>query len=120
MSLRPAVLLGGALLLAASGPAPAHSLLLAAMPAVGAVLSAPPARVALSFNNRIEKALSRLTLVDSRGGRRALRPATDGAPDQLAAGLPALAPDTYRLEWQVLSTDGHVVSGSYSFRVVLP
>lgn len=105
-------------LLVAPGIAHAHSLLLEATPPAGAVLTAAPARVALRFNNRIEKALCRLTLIGSRHGRQALALATDGAPDQLAATLPAtLAPDTYRLEWSVLSTDGHVVTGSYTFQI---
>jgi methionine-rich copper-binding protein CopC len=45
-----------------------------------------------------------------------MRPA-DGAADRLIAAVPALAPGTWRVEWQVLSTDGHIVSGGFSFRV---
>jgi methionine-rich copper-binding protein CopC len=95
----------------------AHSLLLDATPQVGAVLTAPPSRIALRFNNRVEKALCRLTLVSARDGRRPLAVAPDGAPDQVTAVLPPLAPDTYRVQWSVLSTDGHVVTGSYTFQV---
>lgn len=97
--------------------AAAHSLLLESMPAVGAVLTASPTRVSLRFNNRIEKRLSRLVLVDGRGEGRALSPAVDGPPDRLEATTPALAPGDYRLQWHVLSTDGHLVSGVVPFRV---
>jgi methionine-rich copper-binding protein CopC len=76
-----------------------------------------PRRVSLRFNNRVEKALCALQLVDAGGQARPLPIAADGDVDRLAAALPALAPGIYRLEWRVLSTDGHVVSGGYSFTV---
>lgn len=96
---------------------PAHSLLLAATPAPGATLAAAPPQVRLRFNNRVEAALSGLRLVDGRGTSRALplRPAE--GPDRLTADLPALPAGAYRLEWQVLSTDGHVVRGSFPFQI---
>ena len=31
--------------------------------------------------------------------------------------LPSVPPGRYRVEWQVLSTDGHVVSGRFAFTV---
>jgi len=103
-------------LLLTATPAAAHSLLLEASPAANAV-SAPPREIALRFNNRIEKRLSRVRLVDERGEARDLPVAADGAADRLNAAVPAAAPGKYRVEWQVLSTDGHVVSGRYSFTV---
>lgn len=105
----------GAALLAVS--VAAHSLLLESSPAAGAVLTAPPSRVSLRFNNRIEKRLSRLVLVTAGGEARALSPLADGAPDRLEAPAPRLAPGDYRLEWHVLSIDGHLVSGAVPFRV---
>ncbi|MBI4636690.1 MAG: copper resistance protein CopC [Candidatus Rokubacteria bacterium] len=107
----------GALALAA-GRASAHSLLLESQPPAGAVVPAAPAEIALRFNNRIEKSLSRVRLVDPRGKTLTLAPAgATAAPDRLTAVTPPLDPGAYRVEWQVLSTDGHVVSGSFSFRV---
>jgi methionine-rich copper-binding protein CopC len=88
----------------------AHSLLLEASPA--------PDRVTLRFNNRIEKKLSRLTLVSERGSTRPLALTLGGAPDQLGAPLPPLDAGQWRLDWSVLSTDGHLVTGRYSFRVL--
>jgi methionine-rich copper-binding protein CopC len=97
--------------------AAAHSLLLESMPAVGAVLTASPIRVSLRFNNRIEKRLSRLVLADGSGEGRVLTVALDGPPNRLEATTPTLAPGDYRLQWRVLSTDGHLVSGVVPFRV---
>lgn len=102
----------------AAAPAAAHSLLVAATPAADARLSRAPAEVVLRFNSRIEKRLSRLRLLDGRGEARALTPSPEGSPDELRAALPPLAPGTWRVQWQVLSVDGHLVSGAYAFEVV--
>lgn len=104
-------------LLLAFAPAAAHSLLLESSPAANSALAAAPAELRLRFNNRIEKRLSRLRLVNEQGQGSELGVGADGAADWLTAPLPALAPGRYRVEWQVLSTDGHVVSGRFVFTV---
>lgn len=107
----------GVLILALASPGAAHSLLLESSPPAGSTVVAP-ARLMVRFNNRVEKALSRLRLVDERGKARPLAvPAGDAPADRLTAALPPLPPGAYRVEWQVLSTDGHIVRGSFSFRV---
>jgi methionine-rich copper-binding protein CopC len=114
------LLLTTVVLLVSAVPAGAHSLLLGATPAPDAVLTASPLHVRLRFNNRIEKSLSRIRLVDQRGAvAAALIDSRDTAPaDSVVARVPPLAPGTWRVEWQVFSTDGHVVSGAYGFRLV--
>ena len=94
----------------------AHSLLLASVPKADAVVSGAPA-VTLRFNNRIEKKLSQIRLVPPRGEAQPLTVRTDGAVDALEAPLPGLAAGRYRVDWRVLSTDGHVVSGTFAFSV---
>jgi methionine-rich copper-binding protein CopC len=112
------LLLAGALVLAVPAGSSGHSLLLESSPAAGASLTRPPATVSLRFNNRIEKTLCRVRLVDERGSARVLAPARgETAPDRLTADVPPLAPGAYRVEWQVLSTDGHIVSGTFPFRL---
>jgi methionine-rich copper-binding protein CopC len=114
---RPGALSAGALVLALAGSAFAHSLLLESRPAAGSI-GVAPGTLTVRFNNRIEKALSRLKLVNERGEALPLvAPAADGPADRLSAPLPPLPPGSYRVEWRVLSTDGHIVSGSFSFRV---
>lgn len=103
------------LLLAVAAPAVAHSLLMDASPAANSEVTTPPRALALRFNNRIEKRLSRIRLVDERGQARDLPIDVNGAPDRLQASMPAMVPGRYRVEWQVLSTDGHVVTGRYTF-----
>lgn len=115
----PLLVLTTLLVLASAVPAAAHSLLIGATPAPDVVLTASPLRVRLRFNNRIEKSLSRVRLVDERGAVAAARiDSRDTAPaDSVVARVPPLAPGAWRVEWQVFSTDGHVVSGAYGFRL---
>lgn len=113
-----ALLAAAAAVLLVSSPAVAHSLLLESSPAADATLTTTPAQLSLRFNNRIEKRLSRITLLDERGTPQALTIAVaDGGADRLTAAVPPLAPGAYRVEWHVLSTDGHVVSGGFGFRL---
>ena len=114
---RAGIAAAGFLLLALAPSARAHSLLLESAPAAEAQLAAPPAEISLRFNNRIEKKLSTIRLVDERGGVRPVTMLADGPADRLTASLPSLDPGAWRVEWRVLSTDGHVVSGRFSFRV---
>ena len=116
MNLLLATLLG-AVLAVAPATVTAHSLLLEALPAADALLSGPPTEIALRFNNRIEKRLCTILLVDGRGESLRAEVRIDGSADRLNAAAPALGPGTWRLEWRVLSTDGHVVTGRYSFRI---
>ena len=104
-------------LLPAAGVA-AHSLLLESSPAAGATLSEAPPRISLRFNNRIEKPLSTIRVLDERGTPRPVTMLVgEGTADRLTATVADLAPGAWRVEWQVLSTDGHIVSGRFSFRV---
>jgi methionine-rich copper-binding protein CopC len=108
--------LAGALALAGALDLHAHSLLLDASPAPDATVAAPY-QVRLRFNNRVERGLSRLAIVDARGTRHELTLARDTAPDRVTASAPALPPGAYHVEWQVLSADGHIVNGRYPFRI---
>jgi copper resistance protein C len=106
-----------ALLLAGPTAPGAHSLLVESMPPADATISALPPRLVLRFNNRIEKKLSRVRLVGRKGERLEVAVDVTGRADTLTGALPDLTPGAWRLEWQVLSTDGHVVSGAFSFRL---
>lgn len=118
MSRLSSVLAAAALSLSLVSPAGAHSLLIASVPSAGAAVHGVPS-VSLRFNNRIEKKLSQIRLVPPGGEGRVLAVRVDGAVDALEAPLPPppLPPGPYRVEWRVLSTDGHVVSGTFAFSV---
>src|SRR5215470_3066077 len=106
------VLLLVGVVLAGPTPALAHSLLIESVPAANATLAATPAELTLRFNNRIEKKLSKVRVIGADGARLEVPVTVSGRADTLAGPLPALGPGRWRLEWQVLSTDGHVVSGA--------
>ena len=110
--------LAGLAAVASARGAAAHSLLLESTPAAGATLPAAPRELRLRFNNRIEKPLSRVRLLDGKGAVQTVALHTEGtAPDWLSGPLPPLGPGRWRVEWQVLSTDGHVVSGRFEFNI---
>jgi copper resistance protein C len=115
----PALVLTLVVTLLAAVPAGAHSLLISSEPAANAALTTSPAYLVLRFNNRIEKRLSRVRLVDERGRAAAASVIEEepAAAETLSARMPAIAPGAWRVEWQVFSTDGHVVSGAYGFRL---
>jgi methionine-rich copper-binding protein CopC len=97
----------------------AHALLLESTPKAGDAV-ASPARLMLRFNSRIEKPLSTITLVGGPRNTRImlLRSEPEAGPDTLVFGLPALEPGRYRVEWKVLSVDGHFTEGVVSFTVI--
>ncbi|MCI0395101.1 MAG: copper resistance protein CopC [Chloroflexi bacterium] len=111
-------LLLGLLLGRRPGAANAHSELVAARPAPGEQLAAAPAEIRLTFNQPL--APGSTFVVFGAGFRQVpdLIGAIDPqAPEQLFAAVPALAPDTYTVQWTSVSNDGDTLSGSYSFRL---
>jgi len=89
---RRSVLLALALTLAAAAAAHAHSLLLSSVPAANAVLTTSPPSITLRFNNRIEKRLSRVRLVDEHG-TTATAPTTRAegeSAETLVAAVPSM------------------------------
>ena len=113
-----ALLLSG-LLAVSAGPARAHAIVLEASPAHEAVLAAPPARVILRFNSKIEHALSRVTLETAAGRPVALPVARASGEDaaRLVVPLSPLAPGVYIVRYRVLAADGHVTEGALRFTI---
>lgn len=92
--------------------------MLASTPTVGARLDAPPARLSLRFNSRIDHGRSRLTLFGPDGASQVLPLDPAAEPTLMSAAAPAgLAPGAWRLRWQVLAVDGHITRGDIPFIV---
>lgn len=101
--------------LAAATPAAAHSELRRSVPAANAVLDAPPERIELHFNERVQ--LTALRLHRMGGEEVALpRRAIREARSEIIA-LPPLPSGDYRAEWRIISADGHAVGGVIPFRI---
>lgn len=103
-------------------PAAAHAIVLESVPAPGAILVRPPARVSLRFNSKVEKRVTRVTLAKSDGPPRLVSIASDGPgpdhePDRIVIPLPPLEPGRYVIRYKVLSADGHVTEGALRFTV---
>ena len=114
-----ALLLAAALGLALVDAALAHALLVASSPARRAVLSHPPARVELWFNERLESAYSTLSVETAAGVPVDRGDVTVGPDDprKLSVTLPALASGRYVVRYRALSVDGHLVESSFVFSV---
>src|SRR5215472_4937766 len=101
------------------GLALAHSGLQRAEPPVESKLKRPPTEVKLYFTERLEAAYSALRVKDGHGAQVDRQDShVDAAnPLLLRATLQPLEPGAYTVIWRVLSVDGHVTEGSFTFRV---
>lgn len=111
---RAASLLASLMLVVATGPAVAHTSLVGSQPASGAILTAPPTRLELTFAEPTR--VTSLKLVSSGGGEQRL-----AAPAKTAlsvvTNLPPLGLGRHEVVWRALSADGHPVGGSVIFVV---
>ena len=103
----------------APAAADAHAVLVKSSPARRAVMSVPPPRVELTFNERLEPAYSTMSVwgaAESRVDDSKIVVGPDD-PRRLSVGLKPVAPGTYTVKFRVLSVDGHLVEGTYAFEV---
>ena len=120
MRLRVLALLGAVLAvtaLAGAGIASAHAVRVSSDPAPDAVLTAGPARITATFNEQLQTAFASMTLVGPDGNLWSTGEArVQGAAVEV--DLRPLGPaGTYTANYRVTSADGHVVNGSWSFRL---
>lgn len=99
------------------GAALAHASLTSGLPFYGQRLAASPAQVRLHFDQGV-KAFPRSIRVLSAGGVVVSGPARNGSDaHDVVATLPRLPKGGYTIRWYALSSDGHTVSGVYTFGV---
>ena len=107
------------LLLLVPSAAIAHGVLRSSRPAAGARLTAVPTELRLVFNEAVERAVARLTLLgpDSQAiALGALRQPGDSTTVLLADITgPLTTPGRYTVNWQVVGRDGHPVSDRFTF-----
>ena len=117
-SLLTGLLLAAAAVLMTGGPASAHDALIETDPASGATLDALPAQITLAYSAAVldEAGGNAVTVTDAAGTSL-----TDGDPtvDQniVTQRLAGQASGTITVTWRVVSSDGHPVSGEYTFVV---
>ena len=115
------ILLVAALALAFPAGVSAHAELETADPPDGAVLSAPPAEIVLTFSEGLDASKSSLTLHDPSGTKIADGAIDPAAPDTMRLVPPSsLAPGTYEIRWTAAAADGHVENDTLHFELTAP
>jgi methionine-rich copper-binding protein CopC len=111
------VLLTLVLLTGFSRRAWAHAVLMESKPALNSSVKGPDVAIRLRFNVRIDGSRSRLRLVKPDGSVVTLTLPKQSSPDILQSSASGLAPGAYKLQWQVLASDGHMSRGKVPFTV---
>ncbi|BBU20276.1 copper resistance CopC family protein [Mycobacterium xenopi] len=101
-------------------PVAAHAIRVSADPPENAVLNTGPARVSATFNEPMQTSFAAMTVVGpDKNLWSSGQPQVQGAV--VSVGVRPLGPaGTYTVNYRVTSADGHVVSGSWSFRLAVP
>ncbi len=103
--------------------APQHALPVREVPAADAILQAPPTNVTMWFSEDLNPLTSRIVVVDTTNhevdlGDSHVSPTNSR---EMTVSLPLIHAGTYVVVWRTQSADdGHVVSGSYIFRIARP
>ncbi|MGH2483950.1 MAG: copper resistance protein CopC [Candidatus Limnocylindria bacterium] len=114
----------GLLAVAGSGVVPnpivAHAMLVDADPAPSSVVPASPPNLVLFFSEAVDPAALRLRVLDS--GQQPIvglgTPRLDSTRQVVTASLPPLDPDTYTVDFAVVSAvDGHPTASLFAFLV---
>ena len=99
-------------------PSTKHATLVSSEPAADSHLASPPTRVRLVYSEPIEGKLAKVTIVPATAAPIVLRAGADPRDvHAVIAPVDALGPGTYKVEWRVVSADGHPVDGTFSFTV---
>ena len=98
----------------------AHARLESSTPASGAALETAPSEVKLRFSVRIQPAMSSIRVVQvSSGAAIGTGPLQmeDGGKTIFVALTGQVVAGPYRVDWKALSTDDHMIEGSFDFSV---
>jgi methionine-rich copper-binding protein CopC len=117
----PLLLVVGLVLAAVGGAgvASAHATRVASDPVENAELTQSPSQVSATFNEALQGQFAAMTVVGPDGNLWSTGdPKVNGAV--ISVGLRPLGPSgTYTVNYRVTSADGHVVSGSWGFRLTV-
>ncbi|AGB26385.1 uncharacterized protein, copper resistance protein CopC-like protein [Mycobacterium sp. JS623] len=104
---------------AGAGVASAHATRLATDPVENTELTTAPQKVSATFNEPLQPTFAAMTVVGPDNNLWSMGdPQVDGAI--ISVGLRPLGPSgTYTVNYRVTSADGHVVSGSWSFKLTV-
>ena len=95
----------------------AHAILMESTPKLNSTVKGPDFGITLRYNVRIDGGRSRVRLVAPDGTMSTLTLASQATPDTLQTHAAGLKPGAYKLQWQVLASDGHMSRGEIPFTV---
>jgi methionine-rich copper-binding protein CopC len=94
-----------------------HAILKESSPAANSSVAGPDVPIMLKFNVRVDAARSRLQLLGPDNATTNLVIAKQTSPDTVTTTATGLRPAAYKIEWQVLASDGHITRGLVPFNV---
>lgn len=111
--------LGLAMSMAFALPALAHVRVVSTAPAKSEALAASPTEVVVSFSDKVQPQLSRISVTDSTGAAVDANDTAIVAGDatRLAVSLRSLPPGTYTVSYAVTCIYNHKINGKYTFDV---
>jgi methionine-rich copper-binding protein CopC len=95
----------------------AHAILERSQPPSGGSIPAGQASLSFTYNSRVDKSRSRLTLTRPDNSQAVLRISPAGPPNVINASTEFPTPGAYVVRWQVLAIDGHITRGDVPFTV---
>jgi methionine-rich copper-binding protein CopC len=106
----------------AAGASARHLRLVKSEPTDSAVVATPPKELKLWFSEVPALSVTRVSLTRGRDTvalGRLTRAAAAGSP--IVAGMTGAVPaGSYTVGWRTMGNDGHVISGSFGFKVAAP
>lgn len=100
-----------------ASPAAAHDTLVDSNPAEGETLDAAPGQAELGFSAEISPVGVAFALRDAQGNTLDLPAVAQVEGVTVTQPLPAIGGGDYLLDWRVVSSDGHPISGTIGFAV---
>lgn len=95
----------------------AHAILMDSTPKQNSTVKGPDVDITLRYNVRIDGGRSRVDIVAADGNKSDLKLEKQAKPDILQCKATGLKPGSYKLEWYVLASDGHMSKGEVPFTV---
>jgi len=93
----------------------AHAMLKNSTPQNQAVLSSSPKTIDLKFGH--ETKLTSIKLSSSKENIPIQIDRNASASSSFSVPVPVLAPDVYKVKWGTLASDGHAMTGSFTFTI---
>lgn len=112
-------LLGGWLVLAVAGAAPAlaHATVVSSTPADSSRLEAVPSTVTVTFSEQVSAQAGFLKVVDGKGNQVSQGTATSTGRDVSVPMRSGLGEGSYIVSYRIVSADSHPISGAFAFVV---